>query len=364
MQDNQHEEITEGGDGEENPAPSLRDELAAAMNAASDSDDAASDDGDEQNTTTQDNEQEPEGAEASAEDGRGAKEADSGEDESEADQPTDETSASEETETYPKSWNAEARKMFRELPPQAREYILRREREQEQGVQKLKQQYEAKSQFADEMWGAIAPYQQMFQAEGTNPAAAVQNLLNMAAIMRTGTPEQKRDLLIKTAQDFGVDLMGDGTGAAPVVDPALSTLHNEVTTLKQQLIAQQQAQMQAQQQELVQEIEKFRADKPYFDEVQHTMGQLLDAGIASDLDDAYERAIRINDDVWQRVQADREKQKAAEAAAKAKERAKKAKRAAASISGAPGAAGSGSPGPKRDLREEIAAQFAAASGRV
>jgi len=144
------------------------------------------------------------------------------------------------------------------------------------------------------MWGAIAPYQQMLQAEGANPAAAVQNLLNMAAIMRTGTPEQKRALLIKTAQDFGVDLYGDGATAAPVADPALSTLHNEVSTLKQQLIAQQQAQMQAQQQELMQEIEKFRADKPYFDDVQQTMGQLIEAGIANDLEDAYERAIRIN----------------------------------------------------------------------
>lgn len=347
MPDNQHHEDT--GSLEDDAGLSVRDQIEEAMRAASDSEDAASMD---ENTDTTDDSAAPDDDNGAAED-----------EDTEADQPTGEGDAedaeSSEPEQYPKSWNAEAREMFRELPSKARDYILRREREQEQGVQKLKQQYEAKSQFADQMWGAIAPYQQMIEAEGSDPARAVQNLLNMAAVMRSGSPQQKRELLLQTARQFGVDLTGTGgetgAGQSQLPEPALNSLQSEISTLKQHIIAQQQAQLQAQQQQILDEIERFKADKPYFEDVQESMGRLIEAGIADGLEDAYERAIRLDDDVWQKVQAEREKKRAKSSGDKVK----KAKRAAASISGAPGAAGNNGPEPKRDLREELAAQFAA-----
>lgn len=82
---------------------------------------------------------------------------------------------------------------------------------------------------------------------------------------------------------------------APVFDPA------EIeTTVKQQVdsaLAIQRAQ------QMITDFEKNTEKYPFFNDVRTVMGQLITSGQASDMDSAYKKAIRLNDDIFAQVQA-------------------------------------------------------------
>ncbi|MCH2458987.1 MAG: hypothetical protein MK186_13180 [Henriciella sp.] len=251
----------------------------------------------------------------------------------------------------PSSWNAEGRDLFAKADPKLQEYIRTREGQMHEGIAKLKNEYEGKATFAEEMWREIAPHKHLIDKEGGNPVLAVRDLLGMAALMRTGTHEQKRQLLLSTAQQFGVDL--SGTQANPQEAPQV--LHDPRVDTLEQTLRQMAAQNEQQtRQQLQSDVEKFAQSHPHFDDVRVEMGRLIEAGIAKDMDDAYERAIWSVPDVRQKVQAEAAEKTAKEREAKAREQAEKAKRASGSVTGAPGMAGSGQAvAPASTLREEI-----------
>jgi FtsZ-binding cell division protein ZapB len=254
----------------------------------------------------------------------------------------------------PTSWNAQGRDLYAAAPPELQSYIRQREGEMQKGVEKLKSDFEGKANFADAMWKEIQPYDQMIRSEGGNPVAAVRDLLGMAKMMRVGSQEQKRGLLLETARQFGVDL---GVANDPQTsDPANDALRREIDALKQQFQSKEQQQIEQQTAQLNAEIDKFKADKPHFDRVRAVMGELIEIGRAQGLDDAYQKAIRLDDELFQQIQTDAQKREAANQ--NAGERARKAKAAGSSVSGAPGMAGSGpTKAPAQSIRAEIEQAF-------
>ena len=230
----------------------------------------------------------------------------------------------------------------------------------QEGVAKLKTEYEGKARFAEDMWREIAPHNHLIEREGGNPVAAVRDLLGMAALMRTGTEEQKRKLLLDTAQQFGVNLHPDAQGVAQPAqqfsDPRVDELQG---TLKQMMTQQEQrerAQLQS-------DVEQFAQDKPHFEKVRGEMGRLIQSGLANDLNDAYERAIWLVPEVREQVQAELAEKTAKDKEAKSREQAEKARKASGSVTGAPGLAGNGqavTPAPtvRAELERAMAAQRA------
>lgn len=297
-------------------------------------------------------------------------------------QPADKPAAqAQDTGQAPSSWNAEGRDLFAKADPKLRAYIHQRESEQRQGVEKLKAEYEPKAKWAEEMWGqAISPYAEMIQREGVTPTVAVRDLLEMAKIARVGTDDQKADLIANTIRDFRIrpDLVMQrlGGGQSPQHqhqqqrpqaqrDPAYEALYRELTGIKQTLTAQQQAAAQAQTAQLHSEIDQFKAQAPHFDQVRVTMGKLIENGTATDLKDAYDKAIRLHDEIWQQEQAAKQAAAQAERQQKAQAEAEKKRRAAGSVSGSPGLAGNGAakPASTGSLRGDLIAAFNAV-GRV
>ena len=356
---------------ENEPAPSIRESLAAAVSEVESAADAAAPDAlpadgnqtPEENAPSDDRPRDDQGRFArKIEDAPADEKAALAAPKPDA-QKANPPSADEQTRTAadepPSSWNAQGRELYAKADPKLREYIRQRESEQRQGVEKLKADLEPRAKWAEDMWGVIAPYDQMIKAEGGTPAAAVKDLLGMAALMRTGSPEQKRDLLIKTAQQFGVDLSGQIPQQQQ--DPAYAALQRELSGVKQTLTGWQQQQAETRQRELTSQIDAFKADKPHFDKVRGVMGQLLKAGTATDLQDAYDKAVRLDSDLWAETQAEQKAKAEADQRAKAAEEVERKKRAAGSVTGAPGLAGSGqSPAPVKDVRAELERNFAAA----
>jgi hypothetical protein len=168
---------------------------------------------------------------------------------------------------------------------------------------------------------AIKPFEGSLRENNLSPAQWISNLGNAHAKLVYGSPEQKLEMFAQLANEYGVNL-GALTGQTGY-DPQFSQLAQELNQIKNQWSSFQSSQEQQEQAQLQNEIESFSNDKPYFDEVRETMAGLLQSGMADDLQSAYDKAIRLNDDVFQRVSAEQaQKSEAAQrekvAAAKAK----------------------------------------------
>jgi predicted metal-dependent TIM-barrel fold hydrolase len=112
------------------------------------------------------------------------------------------------------------------------------------------------------------------------------------------------------------------------------------------------------------EIQRFSSDAdkhPHFEAVREQMAQLLENGLANDLETAYAKAVRLNDEVWQSEQ-NRLLQNATKQATQA-QRVAKAKAAAVSPkSVTPNS--QGSQGSAKDRRSILAEQMGELGSRV
>lgn len=206
---------------------------------------------------------------------------------------------SEESEKVvpPATWTAESKEKFNDLEPAIQQEVLKREKDFATGIEKNAQA----AKLADAYEQVISPYKAMIAAEGSNPTQAVASLLNTAYQLRSGTPEQKTQLILGLAQQYGADLsqISPQTETDEYVDPDVLALKNEIASLKQ--VTQSQAQ-NTQNQQLMnyqQQIETFAADPKnvHFDKVRETMSSLLTSGTATTLDEAYNKSLYLVDDV-------------------------------------------------------------------
>jgi hypothetical protein len=73
----------------------------------------------------------------------------------------------------------------------------------------------------------------------------------------------------------------------------INELRSEISAVKQQVSQTNSTIAQSQEAQQLDEITKWAADKPRFEELAETMGSLVKSGLADTLDDAYEMAGRV-----------------------------------------------------------------------
>ncbi|MBV8649690.1 hypothetical protein [Paludibacterium sp.] len=266
----------------------------------------------------------------------------------------------------PDAWSPAAKAKFAELPADIQAEINRREAEVHKGFTAQDDQRKAGKAFND----LVTPYLPMIRAEGGDPLSAVQSLLQTAYTLRAAGPEQKEQMFIQLANQFGVNMQGifnrlsQGAQQTP---PQVAQLQQQLQQLQQQISqGSQNAEAQAEAQ-LKAEIERFASDpkNTYFSNVRSEMAALMSAGRAKDLQEAYDMACWARPDIrpllMQQSVQQTEQQKQAEARAKAE----KARAAGVSVTGAP--AGSAMPGtvdPNASLRDQLRAALREHSGRL
>lgn len=217
----------------------------------------------------------------------------------------------------PSSWKKDYEEDWGKLDPRLQDYIQQREADYAKGVSTYKNQWDNAAPIIE----SLRQFQPLLQQYGVAPQQWITQLGNAHARLVTGTPEQKMQVFQQLAQDYGIDL-GNANGYTGY-DPQFSSLAQELNQIKNQW-GQFQAQQEAMEQtQLRSEIDSFKADKPYFEEVRETMAGLLQNGMADDLQSAYDKAIRLNDDVFQKIQS--EQARTSEAAQREKVAAAKAK---------------------------------------
>ena len=176
--------------------------------------------------------------------------------------------------------------------------------------------------------------------------------------------EQKIQVFQRLAQDYGIQLNQDGQFAAPPqVDAYTQQLMNQLNTVNQEVSTIKNRFQQEEYSRLNNEITKYSSNKvdfPHFDVVREEMAQLLELGKAQDLETAYKKAVRMNDDVWA-LEQDRLLKSAKQQAVKAQQ-VQKAKAAAVSPKSVT-PSGSVTSGDKKDRRSLISEQLGEAMSR-
>jgi hypothetical protein len=238
------------------------------------------------------------------------------------------------------------------------EYANQRESEYKKGVST----YKAEADRAKSYENAIAPYAQDLQRRGIQPTQYIENLVRAEQILSNAPYEQKVQVFQKLAADYGIQL--NGNGQATQLDPYTQQLMNQLNMVNQEVSSIKGRFAQEENQRLMGEIERVRSNVeqfPHFDVVREEMAQLLELGKAQDLETAYKKAVRMNDDVWA-LEQDRLLKEAKQTTIKAQQVAK-AKAAAVSPKSTTPSGKVSNPEDKKDRRSLIAEGLGEAMSR-
>ena len=202
------------------------------------------------------------------------------------------------------------------------EYANQREAEYKKGVSA----YKAEADNARELTQAIGPFIPELQKHGIHPAAWINNLGRAHYTLANGTYEQKVSAFNRLAQDYGIQLNQDALQMPEqaYVDPYQQQLMQQLQATQQQVQQLSAIREQEENARLTQEISRVSSDKgrfPHFEMVREDMAQLLERGLAPNLETAYAKAVRMNDEAY-KLEQDKLLRSAGSQASKAQQVAK------------------------------------------
>lgn len=258
----------------------------------------------------------------------------------------------------PASWSAEQRAKWAALPPDVQAYVAQREGEAHKAISEKGQRAAA----YDAVEAAIGEHKTALISEYGSVDRAVNTLVNVA--MQAG--QRPEEFIRWFAGQHRIDLSqlaGAASQGGVAADPQIYSLSQTVETLKSHVEQQKEAALAAQ-------ISAFAEAKdasgkplrPYFVDVRGDMAQIMHAGLATSLEDAYDKATRLNGGVVAKIEAAKEATRQAEAQAKAAKAAEEAKRARA-VNIRPVGTVAGSPVRAQSMRETMEAVARQAFGQ-
>jgi len=179
------------------------------------------------------------------------------------------------------------------------EYANQRESEYKKGVSA----YKAEADNARQLTEAIGQFTPELQKHGIHPVAWINNLGRAHYTLANGTYEQKLNAFNRLAQDYGIQLNQDALQMPEqaYVDPYQQQLMQQLQATQQQVAQLSAIREQEENARLSNEISRVSSDKerfPHFDMVREDMAQLLERGLAPNLETAYAKAVRMNDEAY------------------------------------------------------------------
>lgn len=259
----------------------------------------------------------------------------------------------------PASWKKEMHDAWLKADPRLQEYAYQREEQMRAGIEPIR----SKAEFADRMNEAIEPYMNTIRGLGIDAPTAVRALMEADNILRTSSPQDRVNYLHSLARSYGVDLsQGSPTAPQAPVDPNFAALQNELIKIRGEVTGWKQAQEEAENAKLLSDVQQFAAKAEHFEDARPTMIQLLQSGVAVDLQDAYNKALRLDEELFAKQQQAQQAAALAERKASADKAAKAARAAAVSVRGStPGAPAAKNTADRRSL---LAEQFDGLSERL
>lgn len=278
----------------------------------------------------------------------------------------------------PQSWTAAARETWASVPPAARQEIHRLEGETRRVLEQsaqirrerdgIAERYQHEAGFRQQVLSGLQPFEGVFRAQGMDPVQGAMSVVQTYGALHYGSREQKAGILAGLINSFSnvddVNAVLQGQVQPQPFRPAPIAQQQPQPQVDVRALVQEQLQTLAQQAQSTkadQELEAFLGTQPEFirdvwDEMQAVLDAAHARGRRISYQDAYDRALKLNDDV-QSVLAQRQ---AAEAARAAGQRTARARVAASSVRTSPTVA---APARPKSDHDAVAAAWDELEGR-
>ena len=340
----------EGGGSEEDPQEPLRVEGT---------DGEASGGGSEEGGEKGEEGQVPEEREAGAvETGEPAKGADAAGEPVSKEEPPAGDEGAPEGDKAPVSWKPAIREHWGKLPEEVKAEVNRREREIQNGLQ----QASGHRKVAEEYYRVVAPFQDLIQAQGSNPAQAIHQLMSTAAVLTNGSQQKKAETVRNIINEYGVDIptLDKILSGEPVKDDPnaslLTAMDEKLAPMNEfmgRVTSMQQGNAQQMNTEADQSIDEFAENHDFYEDLRDDMADLLEMsanrGRSMSMEEAYEKAGAAHPEI-SKIMSQR---KAADENKLTAEAAQKKRDAASSVRGSPGGQkNTGAEGSMRSVMEE------------
>jgi hypothetical protein len=261
----------------------------------------------------------------------------------------------------PTTWKPEARELFKSLPAQVQQEVVRRERDVARFVQETAEIRQHFNSFID----TCRPYSQLIALDGGDPMKTFGEYLKTGAVLRLGTPYEKAQAIAQAVKQFDVNVnaldnaLAQLYGGQPQQHPQMQPQQykdprlDELITQIQQTKAERDQELEQNQ---LREIETFRADpkNEFFNDLRSDIADLLEInarrGVRMTLPEAYERAAAMNPNISKVMQ----QRRLQEGAVRQKQLIDQKRRA---VTGAPGAPLPQTNGSGGSLRDTLSAAF-------
>lgn len=226
---------------------------------------------------------------------------------------------------YPVSWQKELADQWAALPEAVRQQVYKREQDFHNGIS----QYREAAAVGNALWSSIGPHIDTMRQMGATPQQVVNELMGLWHTMVAGAPEQRRETLLRIAQQAGIDIAGSQSASTDPqgMPPDLAPVTQRLQQIEHALQQSEQFRQQQEYENRLEEVGKFSGNpkNEWFPLVQDEMLAMIRSGYARGLQDAYDKAIRLSP----AVAAKQAEKAAAEQAKKDAEKAAAAKKAAA-----------------------------------
>lgn len=210
-------------------------------------------------------------------------------------------------ERMPTSFKREMQAEWDKASPALRQEIVRRESDFSKGIQ----QYKAVADRAKPLDDAVAPYREILKQHGMEEGASVRRLLDTHHALALGPVENRVGIINGIIGDYKLPVrlaQQNANGEWQLVDapqprpaPAPQQQQQDPRAIVREELANQEVQRQ---------LSDFMSAKdasgnvlyPHYEKVKDDMALILESGRAEDLKGAYDKAIRLHDDIWQAQQ--------------------------------------------------------------
>lgn len=253
------------------------------------------------------------------------------------------------------SLKPEAREKWASVPPEVQQEIHRRERETAMAIQRASES----TRQAEPILRAIAPFAQQLAARGQVPEQVIGNFLRTEQALSHPDERQRASVLLQAMRTYGVSVEALASaiegGQAPATQQQI-----DPQALVQQAVQGvlghlgQQSQQTANQQAAT-ALEAFSASGKgeFLEDLKPTMAAMIKAGLATDLQSAYDAACWADPRIRGIIQQREASKKAANATASTQ----RARAASTSVKSDPGGLQNGKAPPGDSWEEHLLAQM-------
>lgn len=216
------------------------------------------------------------------------------------------TAASTPSVGPPPGWSEAAKQLFATLPDPVKQDIVKREGEVSSGFKEKSEQLKRYQEIEQVLSAARPVYQQLgVQSD----AEAVKRLFAWENYIRSNPPQAIYEL----ARQFGINLAQQSSTTSPAtqeeIPPYIRPLLDQFGRLNQEFNAFKSDAQHAEEARISAELTEFSKDKPYFERVRVDMGRLMQSGIATDLNTAYQKAVALSPEIQVEIKAEEEARK-------------------------------------------------------